>query len=146
MTGRANWQSWVMRWNHGSKPVPSRAQISKRSAHGLGDEYIRSAFAGQLLRCLHERMEAAAETTSGDFLHGKPMGSEHGRIHEFTALVVRDQSDAPPLVGEATSQFGHRRGLSGAQKAADHDIPGRVQAARFNLGVQFVFVALRFPI
>jgi hypothetical protein len=50
------------------------------------------------------------------------MRSEHGRIDEADALVVRDQAD--PAAG-AVECLGHAQDggrLAGAEKAADHDV------------------------
>ena len=90
----------------------------------LGDEDVGPRRVGELLCGICERVEAAAETTARDLLRRKALRAQHRRIHEFAALVVRDETDAQPLRGEMLRDRGDGGRLSRSEEAADHHVAG----------------------
>src|SRR5256885_17233485 len=66
---------------------------------------FRSSRCGrELVRGLHQRIEPAAETTSGYFFGRKAAGAQKRRVHQPAALVVRDYAHAQALIGQPLRQ------------------------------------------
>ena len=123
-----------------SQGVADGGDQIRATADGFCDEGVGSGGGVQFSGGVDEGIEAAAKTTTRDFLGSEAAGAEHGGIDEFAALIIGDETDLEPGLGEMVGESGDGGRLPGTEESTDHEIACGVAHGTMVAGVRVPIV------